>query len=63
MIVGMCAKCGAPASLRCAMCGNTFCRNHLDQDERMCPDCTALQKRQRGSPGVPLPPSRRLGRA
>ncbi len=62
MLVGSCAKCGRPASLRCAFCGRTYCRDCLDADERMCAECIQLQKRQKGSPGVPLPPSRRAGR-
>lgn len=63
MLVGSCARCGAPATLRCAMCGRTLCRNCLDADERMCPECVALAKRQKGAPGVPVPPSRRMGRS
>lgn len=60
MLVGSCARCGAPATLRCSLCGRTLCRNCLDPEERMCPECIQLQKKQKGSPGVPVPPSRRI---
>ncbi|MGI0132547.1 MAG: hypothetical protein ACREDK_05580 [Thermoplasmata archaeon] len=59
MLVGSCHRCGAPATLRCSVCARTFCRNHLDADERICPDCAAFQKKQRGAPNLPAPPSRR----
>jgi hypothetical protein len=62
MLVGSCARCGKPASLRCAMCGRTVCRECLDEDERFCPDCALIRKRQKGPTGQPLPPSRRMGR-
>lgn len=60
MLIGMCSRCGAPATLRCAMCGRTSCRDCLDADERYCPDCTLLQKRQKGPTGGRMPPSRRM---
>jgi hypothetical protein len=59
MLVGTCQRCGAPATLRCSFCGRTFCRNCLDADERMCPDCIAMQKAGKGPTGARLPPSRR----
>lgn len=62
MLVGSCAQCGAPATLRCAMCGRTLCRLHLDADERLCPDCLKIHRRQKGPTGVPLPPSHRTVR-
>ena len=62
MLVGSCARCGAPATLRCAMCARTVCRNCLDEDERFCPDCVEIRKKTKGSAGPPLPPSRRIGR-
>jgi NMD protein affecting ribosome stability and mRNA decay len=60
MLVGSCQKCGAPATLRCALCGRTFCRNCLDSDERLCSDCLRTQKRHAGI-GLPSPPSGRPG--
>ncbi|MCI4330475.1 MAG: hypothetical protein L3K19_01325 [Thermoplasmata archaeon] len=59
MLVGSCARCGAPATLRCTFCGRTFCHNCLDADERVCPECHAMQKKQKGPTGIRLPPSRR----
>ena len=63
MLVGQCAICGAPATLRCTSCGRTLCRKCLDADERICPDCVAMQKKQKGELSVRSPPSRRLGRS
>jgi hypothetical protein len=60
MLVSQCAKCGAPATLHCTVCGRTFCRTCLDVDERICGDCHTLQKNAKGSVGVRIPPSRRL---
>lgn len=63
MLIGSCQRCGAPASLRCAFCARTVCRNCLDADERMCPDCVHLQKKQAKHHGVassPPPPSHRM---
>lgn len=60
MLVGSCQKCGLPASLRCTFCGRTFCRNCLDEDERMCADCRGLQKRVASPVGPRTPPSRRV---
>lgn len=60
MLVGSCQKCGAPATLRCALCGRTFCRNCLDSDERLCSQCLRLQKHPAG-PGPPSPPHARDG--
>jgi hypothetical protein len=62
MLVGSCAKCGAPATLRCSLCGRTLCRNCLDADERICPDCQQMQKQSKATGGVRLPPSRRMDR-
>lgn len=63
MLVGQCARCGMPASLGCTICGRTFCRNCLDADERVCSDCVAGQKAQKGSAvEARSPPSRRLVR-
>ncbi|HEV2520616.1 MAG TPA: hypothetical protein VGX00_08420 [Thermoplasmata archaeon] len=62
MLVGSCQNCGAPATLRCAFCGRTFCRNCLDSDERLCSECRALHKKALGPDGPRLPPSRRMGR-
>lgn len=62
MLVGSCQKCGAPATLRCTFCGRTFCRNCLDREERVCPDCLLMQKRSKGPVGSQLPPSRRITR-
>jgi hypothetical protein len=63
VLVGQCARCGAPASLGCTMCGRTFCRNCLDTDERLCADCLEAQKSHRGGPvGSRSPPSRRFQR-
>ncbi|HTT26220.1 MAG TPA: hypothetical protein VMH90_04570 [Thermoplasmata archaeon] len=60
MLVGQCARCGAPANLRCTVCGRTYCRKCLDADERICPDCLGMQKRQKGELTARSPPSRRL---
>jgi hypothetical protein len=60
MLVGSCRRCGTPTTLHCVVCGRTICRNCLDADERVCPECAALQKRQKGPVGVSLPPSRRM---
>lgn len=62
MFVGQCARCGMPASLGCTVCGRTFCRNCLDSDERMCSDCAAGLKQQKGSVEARAPPSRRMVR-
>ncbi|HXY47314.1 MAG TPA: hypothetical protein VEK13_05415 [Thermoplasmata archaeon] len=62
MLVGQCARCGAPASLGCTVCGRTFCRNCLDVDERVCTDCLEVQKTSRGPVGSRSPPSRRFQR-
>jgi hypothetical protein len=62
MLVGSCQKCGAPATLRCAFCGRTFCRNCLDTDERLCAECRGLHKKGEGVDGPRLPPSRRIHR-
>ena len=58
MLVGSCARCGTPTTLRCTFCGRTICKNCMDADERFCPDCVALQKKQKGVANVRLPPSR-----
>jgi hypothetical protein len=59
MLVGSCQKCGAPATLRCALCGRTFCRNCLDTDERLCSECLRQMKRPGISgPATPSPPPR-----
>ncbi len=64
MLVGQCARCGAPASLGCTVCGRTFCRGCLDSEERMCADCAAAQKNAKGPVAARIPPSRRIaGRA
>jgi hypothetical protein len=60
MLVGACAQCGAPASLRCTYCGRTLCHHCLDQDERVCSDCMPLHRQPRGVVGVRQPPSRRV---
>jgi hypothetical protein len=60
MLVGSCQKCGAPATLRCALCGRTFCRNCLDTDERLCSQCLRLRKHPDG-PGRPSSPGGRDG--
>jgi len=57
-LVGQCQRCGAPAHLRCTVCGRTLCVSCLDTEERICPDCVAVQKRQKGFPTVKHPPSR-----
>jgi len=62
MLVGQCARCGAPASLGCVICGRTFCRNCLDQDERICADCLDTQKRTKDPVAARSPPSRRVHR-
>ncbi len=62
MLVGQCARCGTPATLGCTICGRTFCREHLDSDERVCADCLANQKRARSPIEVRSPPSRRMAR-
>jgi hypothetical protein len=62
MLVGQCARCGAPASLGCTVCGRTFCRTCLDADERVCTDCLEVQKRSHGTVGGRSPPSRRFQR-
>jgi hypothetical protein len=62
MLVGTCARCGLPASLRCTLCGRTVCRDCLDEDERLCPECVQIRKKAKGPAGPPLPPSRRMGR-
>jgi hypothetical protein len=40
------------------VCGRTLCVSCLDTEERICPDCVAVQKRQKGFPTVKHPPSR-----
>jgi hypothetical protein len=60
MLVGSCAQCGAPATLRCTICGRTYCHKCLDSDERRCADCQAMLKQQRGIPTPGHPPSRKI---
>lgn len=62
MLVGTCQACGAPANLRCTICARTFCQGCLDADERLCPDCIAYQRKNRGLPMPGHPPSRRIAR-
>ncbi len=62
MLVGQCARCGSPASLGCTVCGRTFCRNCLDQDERICGDCVEMQKHAKSAVQSRPPPSRRIAR-
>lgn len=60
MLVGQCARCGAPATLGCTVCGRTFCRHCLDSDERTCSDCLEVQKRVKNPVENRPPPSRRV---
>lgn len=60
MLVGQCARCGAPASLGCTVCGRTFCRACLDSEERMCSDCQTGQRNAKSPVAARVPPSRRL---
>lgn len=62
MLVGQCARCGAPASLGCTVCGRTFCRNCLDSDERTCSDCVEVLKRAKSPVEARPPPSRQMHR-
>jgi protein-arginine kinase activator protein McsA len=62
MLVGQCARCGAPASLGCTVCGRTFCRTCLDSEERTCSDCLETQKQVKNPVESRPPPSRRIHR-
>ena len=62
MLVGQCARCGAPATLGCTICGRTFCRSCLDFEERICSDCLDSQKHAKNPVEARPPPSRRIHR-
>ncbi|MGI0151004.1 MAG: hypothetical protein ACREC5_03595 [Thermoplasmata archaeon] len=57
-LVGQCQKCGAPAHLRCSVCGRTLCSKCLDSDERICAECASVARSRKGLPSVKHPPSR-----
>jgi len=63
VFVGQCARCGAPASLGCTVCGRTMCRQCLDSDERMCSDCATTLHRSKSPVEHRSPPSRKAHRA
>lgn len=60
MIVGQCATCGMPAALSCTLCGRTFCRSHLDEEERVCHDCAQARRNPKSAVENRPPPSRKL---
>ncbi|HTT73866.1 MAG TPA: hypothetical protein VMG99_06970 [Thermoplasmata archaeon] len=62
MLVGQCARCGAPASLGCTVCGRTVCRSCLDPEERMCLDCESSTRRTKSPIEHRGPPSRKVHR-
>ena len=62
VLVGQCAACGVPAALSCTICGRTFCRQHLDEEERVCHDCLHAQRNPKSAVEHRPPPSRKLRR-
>ena len=63
MLVGQCARCGTPAALSCTICGRTYCRRCLDEEERVCADCAQVQRNPKSTVEHRPPPSRKIHRA
>lgn len=58
-LVSPCYRCGRPAHLRCAVCARTACRSCLDEDERLCRDCSKAAGKGAAPSAAGHPPSRR----